>query len=237
MKFWELILSWFKPKTTVMPEIAYSIFGLNKIVQFETGGKAYYNKYLQTPSWPGGDSGVTVAVGIDIGYLTKNRVAEIFSFLPASQVTELQSACGYKGTKAKAQLGPKMAQIHIAYEDAVRVFQKYSVPEYTKQLLSIYPTAPQLNPDTTAMLLSLVYNRGTSLKGVSRVDMADIAHITETIEAEDYEAIAKEFEEMERLWIGKGLDGLVERRQEEADIIRHSVNKVFQDSDVIRVKY
>lgn len=215
--------------------ISYSIFGLNKIIGWETGGKAYYNKYLQTPSWPGGDSGVTVAVGIDIGYLTKDRVAEIFSFLPASQVTELQSACGYKGTKAKAQLGPKMAQIHIAYEDAVRVFQKYSVPEYTKQLLSIYPTAPQLNPDTAAMLLSLVYNRGTSLKGASRVDMADIAHITETIEAEDYPEIANEIEDMKRLWVGKGLDGLVQRREEEADIVRNSVNKVFTDTDIYTI--
>jgi len=220
-----------------MPQIAYSTFGLNKIISWEVGSKSYYDKYLSTPTWPGGDSGVTLGIGVDLGFYTKAQVAEMFSFLPQNQIKELQSAVGYTGQKAHVQIGPKMKQIHISYEDAVGVFKKYDIPKATRELLKIYPNAPKLNPDTTAMLLSLVYNRGNSLRGNTRVDMADIAHITETIEAEDYEAIAQEFEDMTRLWKGKGLDGLVNRRLEEADIIRHSVNKVFPEDAIYKVSY
>jgi len=159
----------------------------------------------------------------------------MLSFLPLDQIRELETAIPYSGKRAKDQIGPKFRKIHIPYEDAVEVFKKYTVPKYTKMLLSIYPNAPLLNPDTAAMLLSLVYNRGNSLRGSTRQDMKDIVKITETIEDSDYEDIAKEFVSMERLWIGKGLNGLVERREEEAAIIRNSVNKVFTPADIYTV--
>ena len=43
------------------------------------------------------------------------------------------------------------------------------------------------------------------------------------IEAKDYEGIAEEIEKSKRLWEHKGLDGLVIRREAEADMIRNSI--------------
>ena len=62
----------------------------------------------------------------------------------------------------------------------------------------------------------MVFNRGTSLKGPSRMEMRKIK---ELIPKKDYKGIANEVRKMKRLWIGKNLDGLLERRDSEADLI------------------
>jgi GH24 family phage-related lysozyme (muramidase) len=43
--------------------------------------------------------------------------------------------------------------------------------------------------------------------------------IKELIPNKDYISIANQFRKMKRLWVGKGLDGLLERRDSEADLI------------------
>jgi GH24 family phage-related lysozyme (muramidase) len=43
------------------------------------------------------------------------------------------------------------------------------------------------------------------------------------IAKQDYEGIAEQIEKSKRLWEGKGLDGLVKRRESEADLILQSL--------------
>ena len=53
--------------------------GVDFIVEEETGGKSYYEKvYKSTFIWPGGRSGATAMVGIDIGYYTQDEVNLFF---------------------------------------------------------------------------------------------------------------------------------------------------------------
>jgi GH24 family phage-related lysozyme (muramidase) len=47
--------------------------------------------------------------------------------------------------------------------------------------------------------------------------------IVELVAKKDYEGIAEEIERSKRLWEGKGLDGLVKRRESEADMVRDSM--------------
>jgi GH24 family phage-related lysozyme (muramidase) len=47
--------------------------------------------------------------------------------------------------------------------------------------------------------------------------------IVEFVKNKDYEAIAEEIEKSKRLWEHRGLDGLVIRREAEADMIRDSI--------------
>jgi GH24 family phage-related lysozyme (muramidase) len=47
--------------------------------------------------------------------------------------------------------------------------------------------------------------------------------IVDLVANKDYEGIAEEIEKSKRLWEHKGLDGLVIRREAEADMIRNSV--------------
>jgi GH24 family phage-related lysozyme (muramidase) len=65
-----------------------------------------------------------------------------------------------------------------------------------------------------------VFNRGSSLNGESRKEMKAIV---ELVAKKNYHGIAEEIEKSKRLWEGKGLDGLVIRREAEADLIRDSI--------------
>ena len=47
--------------------------------------------------------------------------------------------------------------------------------------------------------------------------------IVDLVAKQDYHGIAEEIEKSKRLWEHKGLDGLVLRREAEADLIRASV--------------
>jgi GH24 family phage-related lysozyme (muramidase) len=77
-----------------------------------------------------------------------------------------------------------------------------------------------LNDDTKGALVSVVYNRGNRLEGDSRAEMRAIVDL---IAKQDYEGIAEQIEKSKRLWEGKGLDGLVTRRESEADLVRDSM--------------
>ncbi len=47
--------------------------------------------------------------------------------------------------------------------------------------------------------------------------------IVELVAKQDYEGIAEQIEKSKRLWENRGLDGLVIRRENEADLIRDSI--------------
>ena len=46
------------------------------VIGFEVGGRpAYDSKYIH-PEWPKGDSGITIGIGYDVGYVTKEELAK-----------------------------------------------------------------------------------------------------------------------------------------------------------------
>jgi GH24 family phage-related lysozyme (muramidase) len=66
----------------------------------------------------------------------------------------------------------------------------------------------------------LVFNRGTKLTGDSRIEMRNIKTL---IPLKKYKEIASEIKKMKRLWRGKNLDGLLERRDAEAKMVEDCV--------------
>ena len=46
---------------------------LEMIIHHEIGGRAYYDKKLQGPIWAGGESGVTIGFGFDMGYTSEKQ--------------------------------------------------------------------------------------------------------------------------------------------------------------------
>ena len=71
---------------------------IDLIIQFEIGGRAYYDKALQNPSWPGGDSGCTLGIGYDMGYNTEKQFLTDWSpSLNLNFVNALRPLCGLKG--------------------------------------------------------------------------------------------------------------------------------------------
>jgi hypothetical protein len=188
------------------------------LLEYEVGGsKAYYEKYLSKFTWPGGASGPTIAIGVDCAYYSAAELAEIFSFLPKDQLKQVQGASGKSGASGKEYaIILKAAGIVVTWDKALEIFQKLTWPKFTKLAEKTFPGLADLHPDAYGAIISLVFNRGTSLKGDSRKEMANIKNL---IPKKDYKKIAKEFRNMKKIWTGKGLDGLIERREAEAKLI------------------
>ena len=54
------------------------------------------------------------------------------------------------------------------------------------------------------------------MKGDSRLEMRNIRDL---VPKKDYKGIAKELRKMKRIWQGKNLDGLIDRREAEAKLV------------------
>lgn len=203
------------PTLTISPE------GVAWIADFEAGGKTYYTQRLSRPTWPGGASGVTIGVGYDIGYNTVEQlVADWAGLVSASTISRLQAVCGIRGSRAKDR-AKGLADIRIPWEAALKVFQTRSVPRFGMEMRKAFPGVELLPIPAQEALLSLVFNRGGSLKGDSRREMAEIRKLVGYYKRSSdrprlLRLISEEIVKMKRLWVGKGLDGLLARRDAEA---------------------
>jgi GH24 family phage-related lysozyme (muramidase) len=191
------------------------------IIQHEVGGRAYYEKKLQAPIWAGGESGVTIGMGYDLGFNSdKQFMADWSGVINLNFINALRPTIGIKGPQAKAMLKGEVLNVRIPYNTAYEVFVKSSLPRYYAMTKKIYPNMDLLNDDTKGALVSVVYNRGNRLEGDSRAEMRAIVDLIAT---QDYEGIAEQIEKSKRLWENRGLDGLVVRREAEADLVRDSM--------------
>ena len=205
--------------TEVMPagEMQLSKSGLDKVIGWECGGRGYYEKRLDFPTWPGYRSGVTIGIGYDCGYRSAHQIRQDWDQpgISGSELEALIHTSGVRGGSAKP-LASRLRWIDVPWEDAVRVFETVTVPEFAKKTQTAFPGVENLHPDAQAMLFSLVYNRGGSMKGARRREMLVIRDL---VESKDYRAMADQIRSMKRLWVGEGVDGLLRRRDEEAAVL------------------
>lgn len=190
------------------------------IIQHEVGGREVYTRKYQKPIWAGGDSGCTIGLGYDLGYVTEKQFFADWKGLNLNFLNALKRFCGIKGEVVKTMLRGEVLNVIIPYNIAYEVFVKKSIPKYYAMTKKIYPQLDELNEDTRGALVSMVYNRGAKLDGESRKEMKAIVDL---VAKKDYEGIAEQIEKSKRLWEGKGLDGLVIRRESEADLVRDSM--------------
>jgi hypothetical protein len=195
---------------------------LQLLYKYEVGGgESYYNKYLSKFTWPGGASGPTIAIGVDCAYYSEAELAKIFSFLPADKLKLVQGASGKTSDRGKDYTKLlRSADIVVDWARALKIFESLTWPKFTKLAEKTFPGLSDLHPDAYGAIVSLVFNRGTSLTGDKRLEMRNIKVL---VPKKDYKNIAQEFRKMKRLWIGKGLDGLIERREAEADLVESCV--------------
>jgi len=190
------------------------------IIQHEIGGREVYTRKYQKPIWAGGDSGLTIGIGYDLGYIKEKDLFSDWAGLNLNFLNAMKRFCGVKGEVVKSMMKGEVLNVIIPYNIAYDVFVKKSIPKYYAMTKRIYPQLDTLNEDTRGALVSMVYNRGSKIEGDSRKEMKAIV---ELVAKQDYEGIAEQIEKSKRLWEGKGLDGLVIRRESEADLIRSSM--------------
>lgn len=198
--------------------LQFSDSSIQMIVENETAGRKYYTKHLQTPNWVGGNSGVIIGFGYDIGYVNRQSFIMTWKdYINSDNLALLGTATGLKGKDAREFVeDPDVKKIIIPFGDAYEVFTKNTIPRYAEILAKTFPGVEKLPPDAQGALLSLIFNRGSSLAGSRRKEMRDIKTFVET---SDLPKIADAILKMRRLWKNNGLDGLVKRRQLEADLV------------------
>lgn len=193
------------------------------ILEYEVGGgKSYYEKYLAKPTWPGGASGMTLGIGVDCGYYTPSELEKIFNFLPRKQLDIVKAASGKKGQAGKEYTAQhKNSGIVITWDQALNIFNNLIWTKFSRLAERAFPHLDKLCDNAYGAIVSLVFNRGSSLVGDSRREMREIKDL---IPKKDYRSIALEFQKMKRVWKGKGLDGLLARRDAEAALVLSCVN-------------
>jgi GH24 family phage-related lysozyme (muramidase) len=194
----------------------------NLLLKYEVGGgKAYYDKFLSKFTWPEGASGPTIGIGVDCAYYTPEELKKIFNFLSQSEIELITKASGKTGQKGKEYTKIlRKSNITVKWEDAIKIFEKLTWPKFTKLAEKTFPGLDQLCDNAYGAIVSLVFNRGTSLNGDSRLEMRNIKNL---VPKKNYKGIARELRKMKRIWEGKGLDGLLERREAEAKLVESCV--------------
>jgi len=192
--------------------------GLHLIADFESGGRAYYDRFGAHPNWPGASSGVTIAFGFDLGFRSRQELDTAFSaILSATERDRLATAIGTNAGQGEDALAhirkllKDLADIVVTYDQATAMFTSFEVPVQSALTARTFPNTEALSPDSFSALVSLVFNRGTSLRGGSRVEMKEIHDL---MDAKRFAEIPERILAMKRLW-GK-TSGLQRRRDAEA---------------------
>jgi hypothetical protein len=225
-----LLWSWLESRPEPFPLLDTN--GVAFIALEETGGLEYYNANTRWPHFPGEASGITIGVGYDLRYNSREDFLATWGrYLPESALTELGKDIGKKGSEARAdeirQLG-----IEVPFKSAWPVFIQKTLPRFYKDTKAIYPSLDHLPGLCSSILVSIVFNRGNDLSGDRRKEMRTIQTILAKadqvgLDKEQVRAHLAEVEDqivlMKRLW-GLG-SGLFKRRQSEANLWRTGLGR------------
>lgn len=191
----------------------------DKIVEFEVGSRAYYEKYAKHPVWPGGASGVTIGIGYDLGQHTVQQFIDDWSgYTAVNACPELQAVCRHSGANAKWLLHT-VAGISIPYDAAVAVFDKIVLPRYIAMTDRTFPNCSQLPQDAFGALVDLVFNRGGDVGMDDR--RAEMRAIKNAMLAQNISVIPSLIRSMKRLWPTNL--ALLGRRDWEADFFERAI--------------
>jgi len=170
------------------------------------------------PYWPGGNSGVTLDPGVDLGYAPLSLILNAYTLLlDEHQLISVQSVHKLRGRQALTALAEDatLRSIRIGLLDARALFPIVVEP-YWAQISRRFPRLAHVKTPMAVQtaLLSLAYNRGAYNKGLEV--------LAQPIQAEDWAAVAEEISEMQQ---NHQLAGIRVRRQAEAQLIRDEIRK------------
>ena len=115
---------------------------------------------------------------------------------------------------------PRFRDITVTRGQADAVFIGATLPKYRQLTRLALAHVDELPLDAAGAMVSLIYNRGSrmvDLRPGDRREMRAIrAVLADGMQCGDLAVIAAQLRKMKRLWIGKGVDGLLARREAEA---------------------
>jgi hypothetical protein len=192
--------------------------GLTFIAMEEISSRKTYESQYNHPMWPGGESGMTIGIGYDLRHQTGNFADDWRERLSPADYQALVPWLGKQGSKdGEAALAATRQPFSAAWP----VFAARSIPLYVQRTQAAFPGYDKLEPLCKSALVSLVYNRGTSLNGESRSEMKTIHDLIAAGDANSLNAVPAQYEAMKRLWPDAA--GLRARRDREAALWREGM--------------
>ena len=178
-------------------------------------------------------SGVTIGIGYDLGYCSAAQLRRDWrGRIADADIETLEKLCRLKSEKARAKVGlASVKRITVPLDAAREVFYAVSLPAYAAKCMKAYPGVERLPADAQSAMLSLVFNRGTARSGSRRREMKAL---TTLIPKADLDGIAGQLISMKRLWAGKGLDGLLARRDRESALVR-GAQRTYREDELVRI--
>ncbi|MBI5473732.1 MAG: hypothetical protein HY961_15445, partial [Ignavibacteriae bacterium] len=117
----------------------------------------------QPDRWPGGFSGITIGIGYDLGYVTVDQFESDWgSYISRLNIDKLRVAVGLRGMRAKNK-AEEFVGTRIRRVDAEQVFTLKTLPLFAFRANQAFPCFDKLPEKAQGALVSLVYNRGTSM--------------------------------------------------------------------------
>jgi hypothetical protein len=189
----------------------------NSIIEAEVSSVPLYRAKYQGVTWPTGDSGPTIAIGVDIGYTTHAELEHDWADrLPADMIAQLHQGVSLKGERAHTAVRSGIFnKVRIPWEIAIKEFEEVEIPRWVDKTDRTYPGLEKLGPYCQGALVMLCFNRGTQLidaPGSNR--RREMRQIKEAILAGHPENVPDLLRQMKRLWT----NGLVARREAEAKL-------------------
>jgi len=182
--------------------------------------------YQKSPYVPQGSnaSGVTIGYGYDLGQQTVAKMrAMLTGYFTEEQLTRLEQSIGLKGDNALAII-PSLSDITISKEEATSLAMKMK-SKYAQIVVDTYPEVLNTHPHCQGAMLSLVINRGTSFVKPNVASRVEMRNIHDNLISGSLSDIPNQFRSMKRLWVGKGLDGLIIRREDEAKLFEEGLSQ------------
>lgn len=203
-------------------DLPISLEAIEEIIFEEDSSEWYYLKCYQHPEWPGGASGVTIALGYDLGYASAAKIHTDFdSLLDPHMIDLMISVSGHTGTRAHIDVERIGRLITIPWAVALKVFLKRDMPLWIATIHHILPNTDKLGPTCLGMLVSLAYNRGASFNNIGD-RYREMRAIKTDMALQHFADIPNQFRSMARLWTG----GVHARRLREAALFEKGLEEM-----------
>lgn len=186
----------------------------NLIVEFEVSSEATYTARYRAPTWPQGQSGVTIGIGYDIGYVSRDGLhADFDGAIPAAMITALEKDIGVKGDPARALAASLHGAVDVPWDAAIGVHRDKVIPRWTGLVERTLSNTDALTDDQLGALVSLTYNRGASFTAQGD-RYTQMRAIHQHMAASNFGAIPGDLRDMKKIW--PTVPGLQKRREREA---------------------
>jgi hypothetical protein len=148
-------------------------------------------------------------------------------YIGNDRVALLQRACRLKGDAASALIA-SLRQVDVPWPDAIKQFDDM-LPFVAGEAATAFPNCDELSADSFGALVSLVYNRGSSLtsREADRLDRRkEMRSIRDLMQRRQLGGIGDQIRQMKRLWEGDPkARGLLDRRELEARLFEAGLSQ------------